>query len=636
MTCSQGTAEYNGITFGPYFSSQANAEDVLGGDGVHISHTKYTVTIEAILTDRFQGDQGYTNVDTWWDTVKEDLQKPRKRFVFKDQGLGDIDVNGATTGGEAGTKGDALNGPIPRIVKWEPIGNNKAVRLVWSITFHIYGCDMVDTPTFFPLEFHYTRVFRVDENGLLVLRTQGELRVKNLDQGDQVNNLSYEVTTRFNQNTLPGGFERGSTTFRYSADNMAVIFEFEDREIDSDNAFPFYVNRLRVEHRMRSTLMNQGGSFGTGGFKNWMNTVSGTINLRPHQPRERAWIAFIYILNQRLKRYSLVDEQDGGTNAFLKGPTNRAENDTTHQQNPFAILTELDIREPIYGRDFRFSASYFAVYSLDHLFKLSGMFHPVYGSDSSGSLTVKPWTTSFDAPNLNQEWTLWEARQNIETIKEGLGNRETQEQQVRILFDPCDHVSETTKPKIGNLQATTVTRSSSPSEQDDPTSYTPEPQKTWIDYYNRFEVNEIPRVATYPYQESVPIAEKTTGSSPADAQDSAQSGFRINSNTNSASSGTNQTITSNGKSVFEIVMRGYAVRAHYKIPTPVIVSVNNLTAYRYGKQFWTHEQIGFGDNPVYMAEWVLRYRVVGDIHNIDIMNAIRTNGFPAVATKGSV
>ena len=111
MTCVQGNISYNGIRFAPFYNSSLTAEPVLSADGLHTRYVKYTVTIETTLTDKHLADQGYTDVDSFWDTVRRTLSIQRQRFIYQDQGFGDIDVSGEVNAN--GSTSDANAGPNP-------------------------------------------------------------------------------------------------------------------------------------------------------------------------------------------------------------------------------------------------------------------------------------------------------------------------------------------------------------------------------------------------------------------------------------------------------------------------------------------------------------------------------------------
>ena len=154
--------------------------------------------------------------------------------------------------------------------------------------------------------------------------------------------------------------------------------------------------------------------------------------------------------------------------------------------------------------------------------------------------------------------------------------------------------------------------------------------QTWVEYVTEFELIEKSNSTYLQTVDNInPI--KVKGIDVNNAANRAYDSFTINGQLNSAGTSSNPAnptpytdghVFSHGKPVYFIRFTGYAIRAGYQIPMPVVHGLVNtkiasgalsLDVYRVGTQYWKQKQLNKScDIPLFHAEWDMLYAIKGD------------------------
>lgn len=343
-----GTLSYGGYTFPSDFTAKivCRPEYDIADRGVkYISHT---LTVDVIITgdDAPQSTAGAT-VNSNLTTIKTTLLSPGRQLVFSDQGFGNIDVARSTN--------DSQFGPKPRLLTWESIGSNKAVRVLWQVDFFLPYCS--NTPSYRGAfaEFTYETSWTINERGLTTRTFHATMEVPIGTAGRIPTDMADKYREHFNPD-VPLGFHR-EWHIQESRDKRVLDISVIDTEIDSDRPFPEGFTHIDVRHTINSDLYNRG-------FTMWNSTISGHIKVAPGYSRIKAWQAFRVIVADRFRQ--------GRSTIGLKGMK-----DSPKSVVESAILESISVEESLFSRELMFDVTWFFVSPLSQAFARSGMFTAV-------------------------------------------------------------------------------------------------------------------------------------------------------------------------------------------------------------------------------------------------------------------
>jgi len=360
-------------------------------------YVKYRLEIETVLypgVDEFinapnpffpstaVSADGLTNIDAM-DAVRKILTTRGLPLIFRDKGFGLFEINTLENL-------DVLNGPNPEVLLWEPIGDNFAVRVVWSVEVTIAECDNQNVNRAGRItESNYSMSWELDIAGLTTRTIQGHLEIVLSISGRTVFNNA-DLKRELINFPIPLGFGRVSQTYQLNARRDRLDFSIIDREYAADDKNPLH--KGIVEMNVQQTTSSVGSVMST----QWMTTISGRILVAKGQPKFLAWIAFLHVVNSRIQRA----KQESGVHIKPDSPGisgKEEDTKTPNKKKDIVLPRRLSITEDIYGRGMNFSFSWIMYSTLNTFLNAAGFWQPIPGATAATQIT------SLTAPN--EAWT---------------------------------------------------------------------------------------------------------------------------------------------------------------------------------------------------------------------------------------
>ena len=544
-----GEFSYNTVTFPAHIQLSAHSDPVLDSTGRFTKYVAHTFRVETVFHDN-QTTPAIATLDTDLPNIREKLSQVGGSLVVNTKGFGALSVNT--------TDQDVAYGPIPRVLAWESIGSNQAVRCVWSVTVHLKTeCQFAAQLA----ELNYDIAWDIDESGLTRRNINGRMELPVRRTGNTPSSYTLTDTVdryrdRFNAPLIPG-FSRERQSWSVSADRRTATFNITDVEIPSDN--PYYPGVIRPQ--VNGGFSNSGQILNPG-TSHWSCSLSGNISVAMGVPKWFAWAAFLLVIRSRFAAAKLARTAEGETGGLV-------------------IIRSLSVTDEIFGRGMSFDIQWLMSSSLETIFRASGTWERIEGSwdgyntfmgDVSGN-----WSNRGHAQMFH--------RANDDTLVQLCGPQQlTANNGARRVGTDIQH----------NLFQTEC----------------PSPEFSWINFQNSFELIHDPNVVVHN-----PLTQPEQLTTP-------NFGPAVSGSVITANQQTRQTITQRRtQSTFIVRMKGYAIRAGHKIPYPELQTYGGAPAtlhrYRGVEPRFTHREIGdWGGCKVYVARWERYYTLdtfpVGD------------------------
>lgn len=583
---SVGTVAYNGYTFPNAISSSVRATPIYDSSGRIVKSVQYTIEIETIvLPDHAPTSTAGAQVDDNLEDIRLRLSQAKKELTFNDQGLGNaITVNKADG---TGTYVDVDFGPKPQILEWEPVGSNRAARIVWSVTTTIPECSSGYSANR-PLEYNYSVVWSIGADGLTRRTISGHIEVM-VYTGYLTGSNSFRVNQVADQYrdwivfSTVAGFKR-EQEYSLSEDRKQLKFHITDTQIASPNPYPPGVVELEAAHEIGSHLVTT-QAFKGANFVSWDVTLSMSIKLAPDMPQHYGWFIFLLIAKSRLDRIA-----SGSV-------VNKDRNGQQVSQTPHWILTSMKIREELYKREIKCSLTYWLVSTGSAVFSASGLFQVTPG-----------------------DWENWRVSMlDIHSSRGIAGMR----------FLPADDIL----INICNTQfgSSNMTYSQVPVRSGSQGIFGPGcplPQHSWLYFNNSFQVvqkantvvsSKLSGYETYRYQSQ-------NSESPGQYIQGEEDKFEERSGP-SQDSASETFVESRGSPTYIVRMKGFAVRIGYPIKTPTLVSIGGIKATRIGSPREHTGTVHAGECPIYAKSWIVEY-ALDNLPGGDLAKSAVTNGVP--------
>jgi hypothetical protein len=383
-----GEVTYNGFTFPGPFSCTIRSVPIYDSANRARKYIQYTITIECIVVpDDPPTSTPGVQTDTNLANIRKRLQSPYKPLTFEDQGFGPITVDGLTVV-------DSLFGPKPRMLSWEPVGSNRACRVLWQCEVTIPECSSGTARYTNALaELTFQSSWNINEDGMTERTTRGTIEVPiSIKDGiarDTIDN--YRET--FNPPQLPNFWR--SRHYDESRGKNVMEISIIDVEVPSDN--PLWPGSVKAD--VRHTLTSD---FDNDAYVVWHNTLQGSIRAVPGYSRIALWNWFLILYQQRRTKF-------GNNPINLQGMGESA------NVTPFTIVDNISVTESIFDRDLDFSISW-SIYnvSIENFLEKSGMFLPIEGTS----------------------WQLWKTELSKYTGPRGNANLKTN-QNDDLIIDLC-------------------------------------------------------------------------------------------------------------------------------------------------------------------------------------------------------
>lgn len=369
-----GVVAYNGFSFPAPMQVSISGVAVPDSSGRTYKYLNWMLTVEGV----YVSEDGPTDTDIGeaFDTRMEDLRckltAPAKELVLTDKGFGELVVNeGQVEGGATqvpsnyggGGALDSMFGPKPNISRWEQVGSNRAIRMVWTCLVTIPECCTVPAYRLELAQFNYSISWNITEEGMTVRTISGllEVPVTRAAAGNRIPPDSADAYRPEVQKSFPqlDQFHR-TQTYSLSEDKRTLQFTITDTEIPSDNAYFPGMLRIDIQHDTNSSLEG-------GGLINWNHTISGSITTAPGVSKVFAWNAFFNVVFARIafhEKGKAVQQKDN-----VKKKT----------KSRVLMITSLSIGEQVYGRRMTFSCSYAMLCDLQTIMAAGGFGQAVPG-----------------------------------------------------------------------------------------------------------------------------------------------------------------------------------------------------------------------------------------------------------------
>lgn len=340
---------YNGYTFPTY--SHVTVDSGMQYDDAErtVLYHRYTVRVQ--MTIVAEGSDTYVGQN--YQRIRQLLSKSGGPFIINHRGFGpELTVN-YNTGGPK----DVAFGPKPRVLRWNPVGDTNAVEVDWECEICLPACEGLGGVRFSGLStLNYAVSYRINMMGYTTRTVSGYLEIAMTRDGRNIPDTA-DAYRDFVVIDKPYNFQR-ETTWSLSQDKRRAEFTITDSEIESPNAYPAGVIRIRANHRVGWTRR---------ALATLPNTVSASITLAPGQPRGRAWAIFRAIVAQRI--------------AFAAAPA-------------FVFFESMEVSEEIYDNTVSFSLSYRLYFgegsALSEIFTATGLFSVPAGDWVTWAQSVAP------------------------------------------------------------------------------------------------------------------------------------------------------------------------------------------------------------------------------------------------------
>lgn len=336
-----GTFSYNGVVFDGASSVVVTVEPEWDKAGRSIASMKHTFDVHAF----FATTQSGGDLDGQMATVKFKLLQPGKTLVFAQRGFGlDLTVNGG------GGVQDVAWGPKPTMLKWTPIGGNRAAEVDWQVTTSVPICS--DSPgnlgrTSGVSALTYTVTFDVTEAGFTTRTIAGELKIALTRQPGS--RLVRDVADAYRDKIAPEkppNYQR-KTNWKTSLDRTTLEFTIVDTQIESRNALPQGVVAADGRHRVSWSRNNKG-------MMTLRNTIEVTLSPKLTVSAATAWVIFGQLLASRIA-------------AARSGDTS-------------VLIDDVEVEESIWGVPVSAKCSYRVLSKLENIVTQTGLWTPI-GTD---------------------------------------------------------------------------------------------------------------------------------------------------------------------------------------------------------------------------------------------------------------
>ncbi len=295
-----GTLSYDGIAFTGAHHITAQVEPQVDDSGRTVIAHRITIRVNTILAED-------NSLDGTLERLRFRLQQSGRRLIFRNKGFGD-DLNPAV---------DIAHGPDPRILSWEPVGDDRAAQVIWEVTTTVAPCKPARSAGIVAINWGAT--WSINRHGDTTRTLIGHILIA----AGQVGQDSADRYRQFFAPRALRGFTR-EQTWNLSLDKRRIDFTIVDEQIPSPNPYPPNITAIEGSH---SVSWRRGRD-----AHQSMHTITATITPEAGLTGSHAWGIFVTIALHRLRR-----AQQAGLSPFLLG---------------------LDIDEDLFGRPQRFRLNY--------------------------------------------------------------------------------------------------------------------------------------------------------------------------------------------------------------------------------------------------------------------------------------
>lgn len=544
---------YNGVTFPANADTTAvQARMVYDPAGRTVVHTLYQVTIRAMIAAD-ESNPGGTN-DPTLQQLRALLERPGGVLTYQNRGFGNLSVNGP------GQPRDVLWGPRPKVLSWEPTGDNLSAFITWQVEVAIPECPEGASYQFQLMELNWKQSVSKDASGYSKRTVSGHYRIPQTRKAPLDRTLSDNADAYWEQvlATLPPppvGFRRVPGELSLSEDKCRADFSYQDEEV-GPNYLPPGVVFCDASHRERS----RGPAFSM-----WEGELRGKYEVPRGLSPATVLPHFAALVVDRIQ-----STLPPGT-AFV--PTGLELGEPTIYEKPRA---EVALR---YRRTFRPEKQGLGALA-GQLVGALGLWRPVPDNDWGG------WADSMaEGANQGDVGAPWGPR--------GTAKLQFTNDQDAIL-DLCNDA--TGAPEHTSALATQPEVQLFREAGWEP----PDPESSWLDYRAEIVLEPHDNVAELKPLALAQPSYDAAASGPGDNSGGAVSPW---------AQGNASTFQYRASPRQVVWLRGYAVRAGYPINPPQLVSVGGQPAVpaNDGTGYFRTTKAAVSIVPIYAAVWAFRY-----------------------------
>ena len=622
-----------------------------GEDGISPVIKKHTLEMEAIIYDGIDTGTG-DNMEAECERLRNILLAKGQQLDISTIGLGAISTINLTVG-------DVKGGPLPRKVFVDPFASNNAILIRWTVDFFLPASECGSLLPFM-IDYSVAQEMNVDDEGNMAFTVNGIYKAPSpiVDPEATLADLA-EILDRNGTNSFQGMTKEKKTSI--SRDGRTLEVNLTYREVKSDNAYFPFTSNIDVNDSIDSSLINTNPMQGAG-FYTWVRSLSGVVRLPARAHKAYAWVVILKILRARFRKMYPFTR--------LAAALDIDDPNDVDQSNNFRYLPlRINITNPLYKREIKFSVKYMLVCDLPNLLNSTKIFARVNTGFTGAEEDSEP-------TQLSDQWEAWQKGKS----KTLTGKFQYDLNGFPVVFNQCVGVSNDHQLRSGatlpfeddpdwdqgesgsgngsdgggseepgytgddliDKGTCSAGAQTGPDDQADDAAY-PEAKfgdltnrygedtaqwESWVKYENEFEMEENPNIVPVSYLEE-PATNYYQGGDRVYASPQ-EVGMTINGRIVPGAQTNPQTTISRGHSRWMVRMKGYAIRVNNKIPIPFMTSIADRVVER-KEQKISHKQISPGDIPVYLAMWDILYIVTGgDIYRDDVIASIESTGAPAV------
>ncbi|MBW1953236.1 MAG: hypothetical protein JRI66_09165 [Deltaproteobacteria bacterium] len=262
-------------------------------------------------------------------------------------------------------------GPQPQNVQVEYIGWAKMVYVRWEVVAYIWIRYPDRREGLGIVEYVLNTSYNVDEMGMTTRTLNGRLEIIGRWEANGPAHNAYEYVKYVYYPPEPMFYR--SQSYQVSPDGRVLTFTIVDREIPSDEPYPYgvaYIDaRLSLEGHGADLKANRnaaasrddwGGIPYTGVSIPWSWSLSGTLRMVPGVSKRIGYLTIIRLLESKAA-------------LMKKGFANQG-------NQSIALCKGMSFSESIYGREMSFSFDFTITCTVDSIVYASGLFQPIQPS----------------------------------------------------------------------------------------------------------------------------------------------------------------------------------------------------------------------------------------------------------------
>ncbi len=419
-----GELSYNGCLFSPLYETTVSGTVVKDNAQRTTKLMDYTLTADGYVTL----PAGATDVAGVMTSLRNTLTAHGGALIYKGRGF-DLSVNvGVDFKGPAGSF-DAVWGPVPELLEFQPLGGGLSAKVRWQIKVRIPEITAAKSKGALGplLQFNSETVVTYSEDGYSSLSIKGTLEIPLTRSPNQkirtltstVDDYRSILDTRIMAGIDLSRFRVTRRNFSISRDKRTLEWDFAAEEKPYMD-LPIGCTIARGSYSVRPAKAGMGLCM-------WLCTLKATYTVRADRPRRIAWAMFLAMLRLRMSQSKLgnIPPLDGGNQnpgrgavgalfpavgAFLVGQEiSKFVRDLIAKQNKpvaearKAWLIDFSFDEGLYldSKTTSFSATWRLVTTFSHILLASGLWKKLPEEDNQGN---NLWATTVGNIQGSQSW----------------------------------------------------------------------------------------------------------------------------------------------------------------------------------------------------------------------------------------